>query len=323
MLHNFGGRSGLYGRMPVIATVPAQALAANSTSSSLFGLGLTPEAIESNPIVYDLMMENVWRGTTGVPDLPAWVQAYVGRRYAGHVPSSVYTAWQILMTTVYDCPTLQQGTSASIFAAAPSFNVSSVSCCSDVSIYYEPQLLQEALALFLQGASESGSLGDQSTFQHDLVMLTAQVMSNYAVEVQTNAMIAYQYSDVQTFNASSNEFLSLIQDLDQLMGTQELFLFGAWIANATRWGNGTVLFNDTCASSVNHFDCGYPDVPVDYCESLGCCYNITFLNTPGCFFTNLTDTQVLERNARRQVWLELIHVVISVLVVSAVMMKYS
>ena len=54
----------------------------------LVGLGLTPEAIETNPIMYDLMMENTWRGTTGVVDVTAWVGEYVSRRYAGFVPST-------------------------------------------------------------------------------------------------------------------------------------------------------------------------------------------------------------------------------------------
>jgi alpha-N-acetylglucosaminidase len=54
----------------------------------LRGIGLTPEAIETNPVAYDLMMENTWRGTTGVKNLTAWVQRYVGRRYGGPIPES-------------------------------------------------------------------------------------------------------------------------------------------------------------------------------------------------------------------------------------------
>ena len=52
----------------------------------LVGLGLTPEAIETNPVMYDLMMENTWRAA-GIVDVAEWLGAYVGRRYAGFIPA--------------------------------------------------------------------------------------------------------------------------------------------------------------------------------------------------------------------------------------------
>ena len=69
------------------------------SSGMLVGLGLTPEAIETNPVVYDLMMENVWRGTEGVQDLNAWIAAYVGRRYYGTKPTEclVFTSFANLI----------------------------------------------------------------------------------------------------------------------------------------------------------------------------------------------------------------------------------
>jgi alpha-N-acetylglucosaminidase len=180
MLHNFGGRTGLYGRLRQIAEMPAQALLTNSTGQSLVGIGLTPEAIESNPIVYDLMMENTWRGTTGVTNLNEWVEAYVGRRYSGHIPSGVFKAWRILQQTVYQCDTTQMGTSGSIFASRPTFNITRVSCCSPLDIYYNSTLLVEALSLLLEASEHEGSsLTSQTTFQYDLVMVTAQVMLNF------------------------------------------------------------------------------------------------------------------------------------------------
>ena len=74
----------MFARLSTIANAsnpksPGFALAVNTTATlsqqvgQLQGLGLTPEAIETNPIVYDLMMENVWRGIDGVSDLDAWV----------------------------------------------------------------------------------------------------------------------------------------------------------------------------------------------------------------------------------------------------------
>jgi len=44
------------------------------------GIGLTPEAIEQNPLVYELMLDNVWRSGP-ITDLDAWTAAYLRRRY--------------------------------------------------------------------------------------------------------------------------------------------------------------------------------------------------------------------------------------------------
>ena len=54
LLHNFGGMRGIYGNLDLIGSDP---IATASTDGSTFvGVGLTPEAIEQNPVVYDLMV---------------------------------------------------------------------------------------------------------------------------------------------------------------------------------------------------------------------------------------------------------------------------
>ena len=54
LLHNFGGTRGIYGNLTTIATSPVQSL--NTPGSTMGGVGMTPEAIEHNPVVYDLMV---------------------------------------------------------------------------------------------------------------------------------------------------------------------------------------------------------------------------------------------------------------------------
>ena len=54
LLHNYGGTRGIYGDLYVIGSSP---VAARSTrGSTMVGVGMTPEAIEHNPVVYDLMV---------------------------------------------------------------------------------------------------------------------------------------------------------------------------------------------------------------------------------------------------------------------------
>ena len=54
LLHNYGGTRGIYGNLTTIGTSPVQSL--NTPGSSMAGVGMTPEAIEHNPVVYDLMV---------------------------------------------------------------------------------------------------------------------------------------------------------------------------------------------------------------------------------------------------------------------------
>ena len=54
LLHNFGGMRGIYGNLDAIGSGPITA--ATTKGSTFAGIGLTPEAIEQNPVVYDLMV---------------------------------------------------------------------------------------------------------------------------------------------------------------------------------------------------------------------------------------------------------------------------
>ncbi len=54
LLHNYGGTRGIYGNLTRIATGPVEAR--DTPGNTMDGVGITPEAIEHNPIVYDLMV---------------------------------------------------------------------------------------------------------------------------------------------------------------------------------------------------------------------------------------------------------------------------
>ncbi len=115
MLHNFGGNIGLYGRIPAICHDYPEAV---SQSTTLRGIGLTMEGIETNPVFYELMSELPWLVNV---DAPQWIQGYVQARYGGATPE-VERAWQLLLQSVYSCPrgNPQQGTAESLICARPS-----------------------------------------------------------------------------------------------------------------------------------------------------------------------------------------------------------
>jgi alpha-N-acetylglucosaminidase len=99
MLHNFGGNVGMYGRLPVIAEEPAQVL--SDPGSNMIGVGMTPEGINQNFIVYDFVTEIPWKKTSS-RDLKRWTLGYIQRRY-GLIDSHIVDAWNTLIDDVYSC----------------------------------------------------------------------------------------------------------------------------------------------------------------------------------------------------------------------------
>ena len=57
-IYNFGGRSGLYGRAGQVNEAVPAAVAYDATRGhGLLGIGASPEAIETDPIMYDLLYD--------------------------------------------------------------------------------------------------------------------------------------------------------------------------------------------------------------------------------------------------------------------------
>lgn len=67
--------------------------ARNEANSTMIGTGLTPEGINQNYVIYDLMTESAWR--TEPANLTEWFTNYTIRRY-GRRDEYVIHAWQIL-----------------------------------------------------------------------------------------------------------------------------------------------------------------------------------------------------------------------------------
>ena len=61
-------------------------------------MGITPEAIEQNPPVYELMLEMAWRSVPVDPQ--QWLAQYALARYGGN-SSQAQSTWQALYSATY------------------------------------------------------------------------------------------------------------------------------------------------------------------------------------------------------------------------------
>ncbi|MES2417702.1 MAG: alpha-N-acetylglucosaminidase [Bacteroidota bacterium] len=226
MLHNFGGNISMYGRMEEVANGPANALH-NQKSGKISGIGLTPEAIAQNPVMYALMLENVWRDNA--IKLDEWLPGYVRRRY-GASNALAEKAWLILRNTVYKGD-IRSGGAESIITGRPTF--AKTNKWTNTKKYYDPAQLITALALFNQAAPK---LKESEGFKYDFVDLSRQVMANYADTLQIQFALAYKQKNSLRFDQLSKEFITVIADLDVLLGSREDFLLGKWINAARKLG---------------------------------------------------------------------------------------
>ena len=222
MLHNFGGNISLWGRMNSVAEDPSAALH-DKSSGKMIGIGLTPEGIEQNPALYQLMLENVWRDEP--VNLSAWLTTYTLQRY-GLADSGINEAWKILEKTVYNGG-FGEGGPESIIVSRPTTNGWGDRVRTKLD--YNAKDLLSAWELFVKAIPQ---LQNSDGFQYDLVDLTRQVLANYALPLQQKWSLAYLEHDTISYNKYSNQFIELIDNLDELLASRKDFLLGKWIADA-------------------------------------------------------------------------------------------
>ncbi len=226
MLHNFGGNISLWGRMDHAAVDLSSALHDDS-SGKMMGIGLTPEGIEQNPALYQLMLENVWRDSA--VNVSTWLEDYALQRY-GKYNASINEAWEILHNTVYNGG-LGEGGPESIIVSRPTIDVWGSRVRTKLD--YNPKDLLQAWGLFVKAIPE---LQESDGFQYDLVDVTRQVLANYATPLQQKWVLAYLKHDTVSYDKYTNEFLDLMNDMDELLNTRKDFLLGKWIQDARSIG---------------------------------------------------------------------------------------
>lgn len=226
MLHNYGGNNSLFGRIENVAVQPAEALH-DPKAGKLRGIGLTMEAIEQTPILYELMADNTWRDQP--IDLDKWLPQYLLNRY-GVQNADALAAWQTIRRTAFNGKKLRDG-AESILTGRPTLDSATVWTRTPLN-YSRRDLLPawDKIIAAIPACKQS------SGFQYDLVDITRQLLANYARPIQVKWVKAYQDKDEKAFALYSAQFLDLISDLDRLQATQKDFMLGPWLADARKWG---------------------------------------------------------------------------------------
>ena len=162
----FGGRRARYGNLTRLATgPPADRLAPSST---MVGVGITPEAVEMSPISFDLIFEMGWRSEP--PAVASWVSDWAVRRYGGASPS-LDAAWAVLRVTNYnEYYDYGKTTQFCVLCDAPQLTYTDTS-----DRITQPDGATQALRLFIAAVDGGEVNASLSSFRNDLVDVARQV----------------------------------------------------------------------------------------------------------------------------------------------------
>ena len=239
---NFGGRSGLMGRLNNVAD---NYFTYKSKYTTIKGIGVAPEAIEQTPVVYDLIFQLPWMGKK--PDMQAWVKDYATARY-GADNKVAQEAWELLRQGVlnYGADAIQ-GPVEDVWGARPNLDARPASTwgktINHAGAVYTKERRQMLIDATYKLLSQSKTLGlkkgsvQESNYYYDLVELGGAVMADYAYDLLLGIKEAKQaagdsFSTDETYITRRDAFLALIADVDVFKGTNLNFRLGKWTEEA-------------------------------------------------------------------------------------------
>ena len=239
---NFGGRSGLMGRLNNLAD---NYFSYKAKYGSIKGIGAAPEAIEQTPVTYDLLFQLPWMGTK--PDVRQWVRDYAMARY-GTQNDEVEEAWELLRMGVlnYGADAIQ-GPVEDVWGARPNLDARPASAWGKTlnhagGTYTKArrQMLIDAVYKLLAQSKalklKKGSVCE-SNYRYDLVEFGSAVMADYAYDLLLGIRAAKDaagedFATDATYMARRDAFLALIADVDAFKGTNLNFRLGKWTQEA-------------------------------------------------------------------------------------------
>ncbi|MBR4065979.1 MAG: alpha-N-acetylglucosaminidase C-terminal domain-containing protein, partial [Bacteroidaceae bacterium] len=234
MLHNFGGRSGLHGRLETTMDGYFQALANNNNCQ---GIGATPEGTETNPILYDMLFELPWMDVNNRPTADEWLAEYAHSRYgvsATDAPNGL-AALKNLKKSVWDCRVNQQGTSEAVILARPAWTVNNVSSWSTSAIYWDTQdvrLAADQLISISDLVTENGGKSGVANYNYDAIDVIRQAMVDYAAELLPLINAARNAGNTTEYTRLYTLYLDLMLDLDEMLSYDENFKLERWTSLA-------------------------------------------------------------------------------------------
>ncbi|OIW28203.1 putative alpha-N-acetylglucosaminidase [Coniochaeta ligniaria NRRL 30616] len=247
-LHNYGGNMGLYGQILNVTINPVQAL---HNSSSMVGFGLSMEGQEGNEIIYDLLLDQAW--TSNPIETEEYFHNWVTSRYAGNnpipLPDGLYSAWDIVRTTVYNNTNLTvNAVPKAILELVPSTTgLVNRTGHHATQVTYDPSVLLKAWSLLYGAGVDNPYLFANPSYQYDLVDWTRQVLSNAFISLYQQLVSTYTNTSTlgnikcrnSRIRGQGAQLIALLRTLDDVLATNDNFKLSTWIGQARSNANSS------------------------------------------------------------------------------------
>ncbi len=218
MIHNFGGNNPLNGNLPIIAKDPVESLSSPDAGHRV-GMGLAPEGIENNDVVYELATDMMWRSDT--VQLSQWLRHYAQARY-GSCPPAMDRAWRELVESAYGAGA---GNIRHAFQERPHRGAMG-------NVDVSPTFHQALKDYF----SCSAGLRVEPLYIDDAIELAVQWLGGIADERLRDAIRAHDSGLPDLRDSLASEGIAIMQDIDALLSARPDQTLGRWIGDARRWG---------------------------------------------------------------------------------------
>lgn len=258
-LHNFGGTDGIKGDLARLNQIPFSIL----PTTSIVGLGGTPEGINQNPAYYEFLFEAAFRDGPvqslekhmiqrslkryGLDLEPTYIEDKIAKDH-------VSKAWALLTRSLYSMDfSTQDNTGIAHLHPRGSglfednrYKPKAMLC--DVFHAWEHLLL----------AHQDGAFRDESNgepFRYDLINVGREILAQLSTPAAMNFSDSTKREvlDQEELISTGMFYIELLNDTDALVSTDTGFLLGPWLESAKKWGVNN--HNDCYSDILNDTNC--------------------------------------------------------------------
>lgn len=226
-IHNFGGNNPLFGNLDLYRK-DLNSLPSRRDTGHLSGVGLFPEGLNTNPVVYDYILDQSWRPYDQT--IEAWLSGYARARY-GHSSPAMDQVWAELYRQVYRLRNWdlgwREGFGTYVFCKRPRRDVVKATFDADLPA------LRKVVHAF---ASLAPSFAHSALYVQDAAAAVTHTASLHIDVWLKQAIGAYEQGDTHKADVVRTRIEAIVPQLDLLMGVQPQTL-ASWLDAARAYGD--------------------------------------------------------------------------------------
>ena len=222
-LYAYGGTTMLHGDLADLIK-RAKDVAADPKAGKCLGIAIQPEALRHNPIAFDLLSRAGWN--PNALDLNGFLEDYAVRRYGKDASPKMVACLKELAASAYgqpgvECPLYMFRITSGRFSAKSPHG-------GDQAVRFLPHL-EKALQAAL---SESSRLGSSPMYQHDLVDIGRQYLSDLFNLHAARLAKAFEANDREAFRREASALRQVLASQEMLLSSSDAYCLTPILAKA-------------------------------------------------------------------------------------------